>query len=292
VPAPVVAQTGGIPGVVAPGVESELVQEGFTFTEGPVGTADGGLYFSDIRVNRVFHLDAAGKITVARENTNGTNGIALTKEGDLLFAEGGGKRISKRGRDGTISTVTDSFEGKPFLSPNDLLVDARGGLYITDPGPRPWCPAARPTSSICRRRKEPIAIDAQVPRPNGLTLTRDGRTLIVDDTLNPSVYAYDVQADGTVKNKRTFAQLRDIPSGAESGADGMAIDRDDRVYITTVAGVQVFDAAGRYLGTIKSARQGANVAFAGPDKRTLYITAREGLYRIKTLAQGPDRLGK
>jgi gluconolactonase len=86
--------------------------------------------------------------------------------------------------------------------------------------------------------------------------------------------------------------LRDIPPGAESGADGMAIDRDDRVYITTVAGVQVFDAAGRYLGTIKSARQGANVAFAGPDKRTLYITAREGLYRIKTLAQGPDRLGK
>jgi gluconolactonase len=228
-----------------------------------------------------------------RENTNGTNGIALTKEGDLLFAEGGGPRISKRGRDGTITTVTDSFQGKPFLSPNDLLVDARGGLYFTDPGPRPVVPG-RPTYVfyLPAGAKEPIAIDTQVPRPNGLTLTRDGRTLIVDDTLNPSVYAYDVQADGTVKNKRTFAQLRDIPSGAESGADGMAIDRDDRVYITTVAGVQVFDAAGRYLGTIKSARQGANVAFAGPDKRTLYITAREGLYRIKTLAQGPDRLGK
>src|SRR5947199_8327789 len=104
---PIVAQTRGIPGVVAPGVESELVQEGFTFTEGPVGTADGGLYFSDIRVNRVFYLDPAGKITVVRENTNGTNGIALTKEGELLFAEGGGPRISKRGRDGTIATVTD-----------------------------------------------------------------------------------------------------------------------------------------------------------------------------------------
>src|SRR5206468_13011404 len=92
--APIAAQIGGIPGIVAPGVESELVQEGFTFTEGPVGTADGGLYFSDIRVNRVFYLDPAGKITVARENTNGTNGIALTREGDLLFAEGGGNRIS------------------------------------------------------------------------------------------------------------------------------------------------------------------------------------------------------
>ena len=98
--------------------------------------------------------------------------------------------------------------------------------------------------------------------------------------------------DGPVKNKRTFTQLRDIPAGSESGADGIAIDREDRVHITTVAGVQVFDAKGQYLGTIKVARQPANAAFAGPDKQTLYITAREGLYRVRTLAKGPDRLGK
>src|SRR5215510_921464 len=93
--APIGAQTGGIPGVVAPGIESELVQEGFTFTEGPVGTADGGLYFSDIRVSKTFYLDPGGKISVFREGTNGANGIALTKAGELLFAEGGAKRISK-----------------------------------------------------------------------------------------------------------------------------------------------------------------------------------------------------
>jgi sugar lactone lactonase YvrE len=75
-------------------------------------------------------------------------------------------------------------------------------------------------------------------------------------------------------------------------ADGLAIDRNDRVYITTVTGVQVFDAKGQYLGTITAGRQAANVAFAGPGKSTLYLTAREGLYRVKTLAQGPDRLGK
>ena len=165
--APITAQTGGIPGVLAPGVASELVQEGFTFTEGPVGTADGGLYFSDIRVNRVFHLDAAGKITVARENTNGTNGIALTREGDLLFAEGEGKRISKRGRDNSVTTVTDSFEGKPFLAPNDLIVDARGGIYFTDPGPRPVV-AGRPTYVfyLPAGAKEPIAVDTRNPNGN------------------------------------------------------------------------------------------------------------------------------
>src|SRR5262245_43186555 len=197
--APIVAQTGGIPGVLAPGVESELVQEGFTFTEGPVGTADGGLYFSDIRVNRVFHLDPAGKLTVARENTNGTNGIALTKEGDLLFAEGGGPRISKRGRDGTTTTVTDSFQGKPFLSPNDLIVDVRGGIYFTDPGPRPVVPG-RPTYVfyLPPGAKESIIIDDKVARPNGLTLTNNGRALIVDDTIGNTVFIYDVQPDGRV----------------------------------------------------------------------------------------------
>ena len=111
-------------------------------------------------------------------------------------------------------------------------------------------------------------------------------------TLNPTVFAYDIQPDGSVKNKRPFAQLRDIPANSESGADGAAIDRDDRVYITTVSGVQVFDAKGQYLGAIKAARQAANVAFAGPDKQTLYLTAREGLYRVRTIAKGPDRLGK
>ena len=291
---PAMAQSpGGIAGVVAAGAEPQLVQEGFVFTEGPVGTPDGGLYFSDIRPNRIYRLDPNGKVDLVREQTNGANGLAVTREGDLLAAEGDGKRISKRSRDGTLTTVTEGIAGKPFLAPNDLILDAKGGIYITDPGPRPVVPGRIAyVYYLPAGAKEPIIIDDQIARPNGLTLTRDGRTLIVDDTLGPSVYAYDVQPDGSVKNKRVFAQLRDIPEGKESGADGMALDREDRVYITTVAGVQVFDAAGKYLGTIKVPRQPANAGFSGPDKRVLYITAREGLYRLDTLAQGPDRIGK
>jgi gluconolactonase len=284
---------GGIAGVVAPGVVPELVQEGFVFTEGPVGTPDGGLYFSDIRPNRIHYLDPGGKISLVREQTNGANGLALTRDGDLIAAEGEGKRISKRSRDGTVTTVTEGIAGKPFLSPNDVLVDAKGGIYITDPGPRPVVPGRTAyVYYLPVGAKEPVVLDDQIARPNGVTLTRDGKTLIVNDTLGPTVYAYDVQPDGGVKNKRTFAQLRDIPEGKESGADGMAVDREDRLYVTTVAGVQVFDAAGKYLGTIKMPRQSANAGFAGPDKRVLYVTAREGLYRINMLAQGPDRIGK
>src|SRR5215470_16266334 len=291
---PSFAQTpGSILGVLAPGAVPELVQEGFVFTEGPLGAADGGLYFSDIRVSKVFYLDAGGKISLVRENTNGANGLALTREGELLFAEGDGKRITKRNKDGSITTLTEGPPGVPLLAPNDLIVDSKGGIYFTDPGPRPVVPG-RPTYVyyLPSGARQPILLDGNIARPNGLTLTGDGKTLIVDDTLNPTVFVYDVEPDGSVKNKRTFTELRDIPAGSESGADGIAIDRDDRVYITTVTGVQVFDAKGQYLGTIKVGRQPANAAFAGPDKQTLYITAREGLYRVRMLAKGVDRLGK
>jgi gluconolactonase len=290
---PGLAQTGGIPGVVAPGDTPQLVQEGFTFLEGPVGTADGGLFFSDIRVNKTYRLDPGGKISVIRENTNGTNGLALTKNGDLVGAEGDGHRISQRNRDGSVVVLTAGFHGMPFLAPNDLIIDAKGGIYFTDPGPRPVVPG-RPTYVfyLPAGAKEPLQVDGTIARPNGLVLTMDGRTLIVDDTIGPNVFEFDIDANGMLRNKRVFAQLHDLKAGEESGADGMAIDRQDRVYVTTVSGVQVFDKQGRYLGTIKAGRQAANAAFAGPGKRVLYLTAREGLYRINTLTQGPDRLGK
>ncbi len=157
---------------------------------------------------------------MAHEQTNGANGLALTRDGDLLAAEGDGKRISRRSRDGAVTTIVEGFDNKPFLSPNDLIPDQNGGIYFTDPGPRPVVPG-RPTYVfyLAAGAKQPIVIDGQIARPNGLTLTRDGKTLIVDDTIGPIVYAYDVQSDGSVKHKRTFAQLRDIPAGMESGAD-------------------------------------------------------------------------
>src|SRR5262249_28692490 len=125
-----------------------------------------------------------------------------------------------------------------------------------------------------------------------LTLTSDGKTLIVDDTLNPTVFAYDVQPDGSVKNKRPLTQLRDIPAGSARGADGIAIGRDDRVYVTTVTGVQAFDPKGQYLRTITVAHRPANGGFTGDDKQAPYTTGREGLYRVRTRAKGRHRLGK
>jgi gluconolactonase len=266
------------------------VQGGFAGLEGPVSAADGTVYFSDRMPDRTYRLGLDGKITVYQENTGAANGLAFTREGDMVRAEGGAKRISKVTRDGKVSVLTDSYSGKPLVAPNDLIVDAKGGVYFTDPGPRPIVPG-RPTGVyyLPAGAKEPILIDDQNPRPNGLTLTLDGRTLLVDNTVGPVVFAFDVQSDGTVKNRRPFLQLQDIPADKESGADGMAIDREGRIYVTSVVGIQVFDPSGKYLGRLRGAR---NLAFGGPDKRTLYLTAPDGLFRVKMLSQGPERLGK
>ena len=293
---PLLGQTpAGIAGVLAPGVAPELVQEGFIFTEGPVGTADGGLYFSDIRANRTHYLDPSGKISVVREQTSGANGLALTKDAEILSAEGAAKRITKRAKDGSITLLTDGIPGTPLLAPNDLIMDAKGGIYFTDPGPGPFPEGlVRPTRVyyLPAGTTAPVVIDTEVPIPNGLTLTNDGKTLIVDNTLGAVVFAYDVQPDGIATNRRVFTTLHDIPANKPSGADGIAIDNEDRMYVSTLTGVQVFDSKGQYLGTISVPRQPANVAFSGPGKQTLYITAREGLYRINMMSKGPSRLGK
>jgi gluconolactonase len=284
----------GIPGVIAPDAKVELVQEGFVFLEGPVGTADGGLYFSELQTaDRTHRMDPSGKISPYREHTHGMNGLALTRDGALVGVEGEGKRVSKVDKGGAVTTLTEGADGMPIMGPNDLIVDAKGGIYFTDPGPRPVVKGRKAyVYYLPAGAKQPRMLDDQITRPNGLTLTNNGKTLIVDDTVGDTVFAFDVQADGSVKNRRPFAHMHDVKEGQESGADGLAIDSQDRIYVTSATGLQVFDSKGQYLGTIKIPRQPANLAFSGPGKKVLYITAREGLYRVQMLSQGPKRLGK
>jgi len=283
----------GIPGVVAKSESVTLVKEGFVFTEGPVGMADGGLLFSDLLTSdRIHRLDPRGEITVFREKANASGGLAVARTGEVFAVETTGKRVVKIAN-GQVTTLTEGSPEKPLLAPNDLILDAKGGVYFTDPGPRPVVPGRIVyVYYLPAGARVPIMLDDKIARPNGIMITTDGRTLLVDDTVGDTLFAYDIQVDGTVKNKRPFAKLQSIPAGMDSGADGMALDRSDRLYVATVTGIQVFDKRGRYLGTIPVPRQPSNVAFSGTDKRTLYITAREGLYRLRMLSQGPNRAGK
>ena len=283
--------TSGIAGVVAPGTPVELVKEGFRFTEGPVGTPDGGLYFTDIRANVIYRLDPSGGINVFRDNTAAANGLAFDRSGNLLAAEGKGKRVIRIDSRGIVAVVAaQTAGGQAFLSPNDLIVDRRGGIYFTDPGSRGH--QGKTFVYYIRPDGDVLLVSDEVRLPNGLTLTQDEKMLLVADSRGNIIFGFDIQADGSVANKRPFASLQGIPDGQSSNADGMAIDSDGRLYVATVTGIQVFDANGSYLGTISVPRPPANLAFAGQDKRMLYITAREGLYRLKMLSQGPHRPGK
>jgi gluconolactonase len=285
---------GGLSQVIAPDAKVQLVQEGFVFTEGPVGTPDGGLYFTDLQKGqRIYRMSPQGAITVLREKSNNVNGLAYTPKGELIGVESQGQRVVRIAADGAFTEITRGNGVTPMMLPNDLIADAKGGIYFTDPGPRPIPPGRKHhVYYLPPGATNAIIVDDNQTRPNGLTLTLDGKTFIVADTVELVLHAWDVQADGTLRNRRPFLRLQGIPAGEDSGGDGMAIDREGRFYVTSATGVQVFAASGAYLGTIVVPKRPANVAFAGPGKSVLYITAREGLYRIQTLTAGPGRLGK
>lgn len=297
---PLPAQTSaGIPGVVAPGEKPELVKEGFVFTEGPVGTYDGGLFFSDIGSKTIYHMDSDGKITIARGNTLGANGLALNAS-ELYAAEGAGNLISRGNQNGRVATVLESTDALPLGAPNDIIFDSRGGFYFTDPGTAPLRPLdpnrhGKVYYVASTGGRAPLLVDDKIAFPNGLAIMPDGKALLLDDTLGDTIWVIDLAPKAKNKGKgiqkSAFAKIPELKDGI-SGADGMAVDRDGRVYVATDAGVQVFDKKGKPLGTIKVPRTPSNLAFSGPDKHTLYITAREGLYKLKMLSQGPDRAGK
>jgi gluconolactonase len=282
------------PGVIRASAKVELVKDGLKGLEGPVPSGDGGLYFSAIEENRIYKVDRDGRtITVFRENTNGTNGLFLLKDGRLLGAEGGGKRVIAMTPNGMVTPLATASRGMPLRGPNDVIADGKGGVYFTDPAPRP-APDVAPMEpgnvNYIRASGEVVFIDGEIRRPNGLTLSPDGRTLYVGDTEGEYVYAFDIQPDGSARNKRQFAKLLEPERGSlgmRSRADGMALDSEGRVYVSTAAGIQVIAPNGNHLGIIRLPAVARNVAFAGPDRKMLYLTAVNALYRVPVLSSGP-----
>jgi gluconolactonase len=282
-----------IPGVIAAGAQVQEVRGGFKGLEGPVAAPDGGLFFSDIPASITYKLEPNGAINVWREGTGGANGLFLARDGRLLAAEGMGRRIVAVTPDKRVTPLATQFNGQPLRAPNDVIADGRGGIYFTDPAPRP-APDIAPKESgnvhYLTLKGEVLLLDGQIRRPNGLTLSIDQKTLYVGDTEGEFVYAFDIGGDGRVSNKRQFARLLELEKGSlgpRSRADGMALDAAGRVYVTTAAGVQVIDPRGKHLGIIRLPSVARNVAFGGKDRRTLYLTALESLYRVQMLAEGP-----
>lgn len=256
----------------------ELVAQGFTFTEGPQWIeADGTLLFSDIDGNTIHRLTPPAAISTYRMPSNNSNGLAVDQEGRLLAAEHGARRVSVATLGQAEVTLVERYQGQRLNSPNDLVVRSDGTIYFTDP---PYGLGNRqrevPFNGVYRiDRMGDLTAEWEGPlssRPNGLALSPDEQVLYVADTVG-LVRAYDVLASGALANERIF-----VPN--LGGPDGMAVDTAGNLYVTASAGVAVYGPDGHAFGVIPVPRQPANCAFGGADHRTLYITARQGLYRV------------
>ena len=281
----------------------EKLAGGFTFIEGPVWRPNGVLWFSDVVGNVVRQWSPDGKVieilrpggydgdSLPAGGFNGPNGSTRSTDGSVVLCQHGNRRIVRIDSKMNITTVVDNFEGKKLNAPNDLVYRSDGSLYFTDPPyglPKGDDDPAKelPFNGVFKLSNGTLHILVKdMTRPNGLAFSPDEKTLYVanSDENYRMWMRFDVNADGTLRNARVFA---DVSAEREDGLpDGMKIDALGNIWATGPGGVWVFAPDGKHLGTIKPPEQPANCAW-GEDGKTLFMTAVTGLYRVRTSVAG------
>jgi len=267
-------------GVVATGEAVKKLAGDFQFTEGPAADAQGNVYFSDIPNNRILKWSVEdGKLSTFLENSGGANGLYFDKDGNLLACQGGERRLVSISPKGAVTVLADKYEGKKFNSPNDLWIDPKGGVYFSDPryGNREGMEQdGEHVYYLTPDRKQVIRVISDMVRPNGLIGAPNGRRLYVADNGAGKTYVYTIDKDGTLTDKQLFAP---------EGSDGMTIDAQGNVYLTTKV-VAVYNRKGEKVQEIQAPEPPANATFGGQDNQTLFITARTALYSIPTRVKG------
>jgi gluconolactonase len=268
----------------------ERIAAGFGFTEGPIWRGDH-LLFSDIPRSRIVRWQEkpeGPEIVTFRTPTGNSNGLTLDRSGRLIACEHSTRRVTRTEADGDLTVLADNHQGRRLNSPNDVVVASDGTVYFTDP------PYGLPNQSEGREipfngvfrlsaigSLDVIADDFE--RPNGLAFSPDERTLYVDDTARHHIRSFRVDPSGAVSGGEVFADLRSSEPG---GPDGMKVDVEGNVYCTGSGGIWVFAPTGRKLGRIVLPELPANVAWGGPDWRTLFATSRTGVYRLRVEVAG------
>jgi gluconolactonase len=269
-------------------VESEAperIAAGFVFTEGPVWHPDGYLLFSDVPGNIIYQWTPDGQVQTFRSPSGYSNGLTFDKQGRLLVCEHGNRRISRTEQDGTITTLAEKFEGKRLNSPNDVVVKSDGSIYFTDPPYGLKEPGSQELAfqGIYRILPGSNSLELLVDdfhRPNGLAFSPDEKMLYIANTGHGEVIAFDVLSDGSLANRRVFAKITGFP-------DGVKVDIDGNLYVTNnYSFVQIFANSGKHLGDIVVPEGAENCGFGDPDYKTLFITARTSVYRVKLKVKG------
>jgi gluconolactonase len=266
------------------------------FIEGPVWIKAGGfLVFSDIPKDELKQWAPSGGVTTFRAPSRNTNGNTVDAVGRLISCEHTGRRVAVLEKDGTVKTLVDSFEGRKFNSPNDVVVKSDGTIWFTDPE---YGLKTNPATKKKEGKEQPgnfvfrhdpktgrtTAVVKDFVQPNGLAFSPDEKKLYVADSGAPRhIRIFDVKADGTLGGGRVFCTID------QGGPDGIRVDQAGRVWSSAGDGVQIFGLDGRLIGRILVPESPANLCFGGEDGKTLFITARKSLYSVRILVTGASR---
>jgi gluconolactonase len=265
----------------------ERLATGFVFTEGPLWHPEGFYYFVDVRSSVLYRLTPGRAHEVVRDKTGGGNGTTFDLQGRLVLCEGENRRVTRTASDGRIEVLMDRFEGKRLNRPNDVVCKSDGSIYFTDPGLRvPLGERELPYAGVYRVAPDGTqSLVADFEYPNGLTFSPDERRLYVANTRWAQyIHVLELDAAGKVVRRRIFA---DMSSDETDGVpDGMKVDVEGRVYCTGPGGTWVFAPDGSQLGIIRTPEVPANLAFGGPDLKTLFFTARTSVYTMRVKVAG------
>ena len=268
----------------------EQVATGFGFTEGPLWCGDY-LLFSDIRRNRIvrFRMRSEGpEITTYRSPSGNSNGLTVDRSGRLIVCEHSGRRVTRTEVDGSVSILAERYDGRRLNSPNDVVVRSDGSIYFTDPSfgsgsPAKWKELSFNGVYSITADGELFLLADDFEMPNGLAFSPDEDILYINDTTRNHIRAFDVSDNGGISNGRVFIKME----GEEIGRpDGMKVDQQGNVYCTGPGGIWIMQPDGKCLGRVMMPEQPANFGWSDRDWKTLYITARTSIYRLRLLVAG------
>ena len=270
---------------IAPGAKPQKISSEFKFTEGPASDAESNVYFTDQPNDRIMKWSAAdGKITTWMQPAGRSNGLCFDGKGNIIACADEKNELWSISPEKKATVLVKDYKGKLLDGPNDIWVRPDGGMYFTDPfykrdywnrGPKEQ--DAEGVYYIPPDGKSLTRVVGDMVRPNGIVGTPDGKMLYVADIDGHKTYSYDIQADGSLTNKKLFCNL---------GSDGMTIDDEGNVYLTG-RGVTVFDKTGKQVAHIDiNEPWTANVCFGGKDRHTLFITASKCVYTLQMRTKG------
>jgi gluconolactonase len=290
----------------------EKLADGFTFTEGPVwmNDGDGYLLFSDPNNNAIYRMTAEGDVQLYLSKSGysgedigeyrqpGSNGLALDEQGRLVVAQHGNRRIVRIEKNGITTVLADRFDGKRLNSPNDLVTRSDGALFFTDP------PFGLPKFQDDPRREQPhfgvYSVKNGIMRlvskdfmgPNGLAFSPDEKFLYVGnwDEKRKVVFRYPVNADATLGKGEPFFDM--TAAAGDDAIDGVKVDERGNVYVSGPGGLWILGRDGKHLGTLRGPEHPHNMAWGDADRRTLYLAAQTGIYRIRLNVTGAGTQAK